>query len=45
MREVLDDEGEPYWVNSDESVDKQPTRGSMQNVMNIIFKVVPKEQY
>ncbi len=42
---LLDDEGEPYWVNSDETIEDQPTRGSMQNVMNIIFKVVPKEQY
>jgi cardiolipin synthase C len=42
---LLNDKGKPYWVNSDETVEKQPTRGSMQNVMNIIFKVVPKEQY
>lgn len=42
---LLDDKGEPYWVNSDETVENQPTRGRMQNVMNIIFKVVPKEQY
>jgi putative cardiolipin synthase len=41
----LDDDGKPYWQNSDETVDKQPTRGFMQNVMNIIFKVVPEEQY
>jgi putative cardiolipin synthase len=42
---LLNDKGKPYWVNSDETVEDQPTRGSMQNVMNVIFKVVPKEQY
>ena len=42
---LLNDKGKPYWVNSDETVESQPTRGTMQNVMNIIFKVVPKEQY
>ncbi len=42
---LLDEKGKPYWVNSDETVTSQPTRGVMQNVMNVIFKVVPKEQY
>jgi putative cardiolipin synthase len=42
---LLDESGKPYWVNSDETVTNQPTRGFMQNVMNVIFKVVPKEQY
>ena len=42
---LLNDKGKPYWVNSDETVEDQPTRGTMQNVMNVIFKVVPKEQY
>ena len=42
---LLNDRGRPYWVNSDETVADQPTRGTMQNVMNVIFKVVPKEQY
>jgi len=32
------------WTNSEETVSKQPSRGFMQNVMNVIFKVVPKEQ-
>jgi putative cardiolipin synthase len=41
----LDDEGEPYWVNSDETLDKQPARDGSQRVMNVIFKMFPKEQY
>jgi putative cardiolipin synthase len=42
---MLDDKDKLYWVNSDETVTSQPARGMMQNVMNVIFKVVPKEQY
>jgi putative cardiolipin synthase len=41
----LDDDGEPYWRNSDETTRDQPSRGFMQNVMNVIFKILPKEQY
>jgi cardiolipin synthase C len=41
----LDDAGKVYWVDSDETRTSQPTRGFMQNIMNVIFKVVPKEQY
>ncbi|MEN8175782.1 MAG: phospholipase D family protein [Pseudomonadota bacterium] len=42
---LLNDEGKPYWVNSDERVDTQPARDGMQRVMDVIFEVVPKEQY
>ncbi|MGB5427950.1 MAG: phospholipase D-like domain-containing protein, partial [Gammaproteobacteria bacterium] len=41
---LLDDEGKPYWVNSDETVTSQPARDGMQRVMDVIFEVVPKEQ-
>ena len=41
----LDEEGKPYWVNSDETVYKQPARNTSQRIMDKIFKVVPKEQY
>ena len=41
----LDEGGKPYWVNSDETVHKQPARGASQRIMDKIFKVVPKEQY
>ena len=41
---LLDDEGKPYWVNSDGTVHTQPARGGMQRVMDVIFEVVPKEQ-
>jgi putative cardiolipin synthase len=42
---TLTDAGRLQWENSDESVNNQPTRGFMQNIMNVIFKVVPKEQF
>jgi putative cardiolipin synthase len=41
----LDEDGKPYWVNSEETVHKQPARGTSQRIMDKIFKVVPKEQY
>ena len=41
----LDDKGKPFWVNSDETVTRQPARDGMQRVMNEIFKVGPAEQY
>lgn len=40
----LDDKGKLYWVNSDETVYKQPARDYGQRIMNVILKVVPKEQ-
>jgi putative cardiolipin synthase len=42
---LLDERGKPYWVNSDETVSRQPSRGGMQRVMNAIFRVVPKGQF
>jgi putative cardiolipin synthase len=40
----LDEDGKVLWTNNEETVRKQPSRGFSQNVMNAIFKVVPKEQ-
>ena len=37
--------GRLQWQNSEETVSKQPTRGFSQHIMNVIFKVVPKEQF
>jgi putative cardiolipin synthase len=42
---MLDDDGDLYWVNSDERVDRQPARDSSQRIMNEIFKMFPKDQY
>ena len=42
---LLDEKGKPYWVNSDETVYKQPARSGSQRIMDQIFKVVPKDQY
>lgn len=41
---LLDEDGDVYWVNSDETVTKQPARDGTQRVMDVILKVVPKEQ-
>ena len=41
----LDEDGEPYWVNSDTTVHRQPARSGTQRIMNEIFKLFPKEQY
>ena len=43
-RLTLDEKGAVIWTNSEETRNKQPSRGFMQNIMNVIFKVVPKEQ-
>jgi len=41
----LDEKGKPYWVNSDETVTRQPARGGSQRVMDAIFRIFPKEQF
>jgi putative cardiolipin synthase len=33
------------WSNDQETVNSQPTRGFLQNVMNVVFKIVPREQF
>jgi putative cardiolipin synthase len=42
---LLDEDGDPYWVNSDETVESQPARDSGQRIMDVIFKAFPKEYY
>jgi len=42
---LLNDKGKPYWVNSDETLERQPARDSGQRIMNEIFKIFPKEQF
>ena len=44
-RVLLDEEGNIFWVNSDESVKKQPARNGSQRVMDAIFRIFPKEQF
>jgi putative cardiolipin synthase len=41
----LDESGEPYWVNSDETVTSQPARDGTQRIMDVIFEAFPKEYY
>ncbi len=42
---LLDANGNPYWVNSDETVYEQPARDGSQRVMDVIFRMFPKDQY
>lgn len=42
---LLDEKGKPYWINSDETVHKQPARNLSQRIMDIFFKIFPKDQY
>ena len=42
---TLTDDGKLRWTNDDDTVSSQPSRGFLQNVMNQVFKVVPKEQF
>jgi putative cardiolipin synthase len=41
----MDENGDLFWENSEERVDKQPARDGMQRVMNVLMKVGPKDQY
>jgi hypothetical protein len=42
---MLSESGRLVWVNSDETLSSQPARDFLQNVMNVIFKAIPKEQF
>jgi hypothetical protein len=42
---LLDEHGSPYWVNSEETVKMQPARSGIQRIMDLIFKVLPKEYH
>jgi len=42
---LLDEKGKPYWVNSDETLTRQPARGTGQRVMEVLLGIFPKEQY
>jgi putative cardiolipin synthase len=41
----LDESGNPYWVDSDETVHTQPARNTGQRIMDVIFKAFPKNYY
>ncbi len=41
----LDEDGELYWENDEVRLDEQPSRGTMQEIMNVLMKVGPKDQY
>jgi putative cardiolipin synthase len=44
-RVTLTDDNKLRWTNDEETVSSQPSRGFLQNVMNQVFKVVPKKQF
>lgn len=44
-RVKLDGEGNLIWVNSEETVSRQPARNSWQRVMDGFFKILPKSQF
>ncbi len=41
----LDEDGDVFWQNSDETTSTQPARDGMQRVMNVLMKLGPKDQY
>jgi putative cardiolipin synthase len=41
----IDANDQVFWQNSEETVYQQPARDGLQRVMNVLLKVVPKEQY
>lgn len=41
----LDENGDLIWVNSDETVSRQPARNTWQRFMNGVFKILPKSQF
>ena len=44
-RVQMDDEGNIFWQNKDETLTEQPARNGMQRVMNVLMKLGPKGQY
>ena len=44
-RVTLADSSRLQWTNAEETVTSQPRRGFLQSVMNVVFKVVPREQF
>ena len=44
-RVLLDGEGRLIWVNSEETVTRQPARNAWQRVMDWFFKILPKSQF
>lgn len=41
---ILDEKGDLFWVNSDETVTHQPARNFWQRIMDGVFKILPKSQ-
>ena len=43
-RVMLDGQGRLIWVNSDETVTRQPARNAWQRVMDWLFRILPESQ-
>ena len=41
---VPGDDGSLLWVNSDETVGRQPARNGWQRVMDVFFRILPRSQ-
>lgn len=41
----LDEKGKLLWVNSDETVTRQPARNAWQRIMDGFFRILPKSQF
>ena len=41
----LDENGDLYWVNSDETVSSQPARNTGQRFMDVFLRIFPREYY
>jgi len=41
----MDEEGEIFWQNDEETLTKQPARDGKQRIMNVLMKVGPKDQF
>jgi len=42
---LLDEKGQLIWVDSDETVTRQPARNGWQRVMDGFFKILPASQF
>ncbi len=41
----LDEEGDPYWVDSEGTLHAQPARNVAQRIMDLVFKAFPRSYY
>jgi putative cardiolipin synthase len=42
---LLDDDGDLFWKNSDQTVTRQPARSTWQRVQDVLFMALPVSQF